>query len=98
MRQDGETAQLSDGRSVFLSTESATKAQRRLALGAVIASAAIFAALAPFAKLRLPEVAAFLPAYQAALVVNDLLTAALLLGQFAILRWRALLVLSAAYL
>jgi len=87
-----------EDRGVFLSTQSATANQRRLALGAVLASALFFAALAPFAKVPLSPVAAFLPAYQAALVVNDLITAVLLLGQFRILRWRALLILSGAYL
>ena len=89
---------VSDGRSALLSTQRATAPQRRLALLAVLVSAALFAALAPFAKLPLPQVPAFLPAYEAALVLNDLLTAALLFGQFAILRWRGLLVLSGAYL
>jgi signal transduction histidine kinase len=87
-----------EDRGVFLSTQPATGSQRRLAFGAVVASALVFAALAPFAKVQLAPVSAFLPAYQAALVVNDLITAVLLLGQFGILRWRALLVLSGAYL
>ena len=89
---------MSDDRAVFLSTQPASAGQRRLALVAVVISALVFAAVAPFAKVSLAPVPAFLPAYQAALVVNDLITAVLLLGQFNILRWRALLVLSGAYL
>lgn len=101
MRHGDETQllrELSGERRAFLSTQRATREHRRLALGTIAVSVAVFAALAPFAKLPLTPVRAFLPAYQAALVFSDLLTAALLFGQFAILRWRALLVLAAAYL
>jgi signal transduction histidine kinase len=82
----------------FLSTQPATRGQQRLALGALLASVAIFLAAAPFAQLRLPAVPAFLPIYQTALVVNELITAVLLFGQFDILRSRAPLVLACAYL
>nr|WP_259371888.1 response regulator [Caldimonas mangrovi] len=61
-------------------------------------SALIFAGLAPFAKLQLPRIGPFIPVYQSALVVNDLVTAVLLFGQFHILRRRALLVLAGGYL
>ena len=82
----------------YLATAAASSGQRRLALGVVLASAAFFLAAAPFAKTPLPAMPAFLPAYQSALVINDLITAVLLFGQFAILRSRALLALASAYL
>jgi signal transduction histidine kinase len=82
----------------FLSMMEPTRAQRRLALGLVIVSVAIFAACAPFAKMQLAPVPAFIPVYEAALVVNDLITAILLFGQFSILRSRPLAVLAAGYL
>jgi signal transduction histidine kinase len=82
----------------LLSTLPAATAAQRLAIAVVLISTAIFAAIAPFAKMQLAPMAAFLPAYQAALIVNDLITAVLLLGQFGVLRWRALLVLAGAYL
>ena len=82
----------------YLSTAPIDVSQRRLALGVVVISALVFAAAAPFAKLELPAVPAFLPIYQSALVINDLITAVLLFGQFGILRSRALLVLASAYL
>lgn len=85
-------------RRPFLSTLPAGPRERRLALGVVLASALIFAAAAPFAKVPLPPVPAFLPIYQSALVVNDVVTAVLLFGQFAMLRSRALRVLAGAYL
>jgi signal transduction histidine kinase len=63
-----------------------------------LASLAVFALLVPFAKVKLPTVMAFVPAYESALAVNDLITAILLFGQFGLLRWRALLVLAGGYL
>jgi signal transduction histidine kinase len=81
----------------FLSTAAAQPRERRLALSVVLASVAIFLAAAPFAKAPLAPVWAFLPAYQSALVINDAITAVLLLGQFAILGQAGLLLLAAAY-
>src|SRR5260221_4069988 len=87
-----------DERRVFLSTLPATPGERRLALIAVSVSAAIFLALVPFAKLPVGQVWAFIPIYQSAFVVNDLITAVLLFGQFSCLKSRALLVLASGYL
>ncbi len=85
-------------RRLFLSTLPAASADRRLALIFVALSALAFAALAPFAKTPLVPVPAFIPLYQSALVIGDLLTAVLLFNQYRILRWPALLPLGAAYL
>lgn len=74
MFHGGETQPLNEEGRAFLSTQLASNDHRRLALGAIAVSAAAFAALAPFAKLPLPQVWAFLPAYEAALVFSDLLT------------------------
>ncbi|MFY9314526.1 MAG: MASE4 domain-containing protein [Burkholderiales bacterium] len=82
----------------YLSTSPISAGQWRLALGVVVVSVLVFAAAAPFATLPLPPLPAFLPIYQSALVINDLITAVLLFGQFGILRSRALLVLASAYL
>ena len=76
----------------------ATERGRRLALAVVAVSFALFFALAPFAKVQLAPVIAFIPMYQSAMVVNDVITATLLFGQFSILRTRAMLALAAAYL
>src|SRR5260221_12247556 len=81
-----------------LATATVTTSHRRLALGVLVLSAVVFVALAPFAKTQLPAVPAFLPIYQSALVIIDLIAAVLLFGQFGILRSRALLVLASAYL
>jgi signal transduction histidine kinase len=90
--------QLTDARPAFLSTLPAGRRDWRIALTVVTVSAVIFAAIAPFAKVGLAPVWAFIPAYQSALAVVDLITAALLLGQFGLLRSQGLLVLAGAYL
>ncbi|HTR84399.1 MAG TPA: MASE4 domain-containing protein [Reyranella sp.] len=69
-----------------------------MALVLIALSFAIFGALIPFAKVPLAQLPAFVPAYQAALLYSDLITAAVFLGQFSIQRTRALLVLGCAYL
>ena len=71
---------------------------RKLALLVVLASVVVFLAAAPFAKVRLGAVSAFIPIYESALLLNDLITAVMLIGHFSILRSRALLVLACGYL
>ncbi len=88
----------SDQQRVFLSILPARSTERRVALGVVLASLAISLAVAPFAKVQLPRVEAFIPIYQSALTFNDLITAVLLFGQFSILRSRAMLLLACGYL
>jgi len=83
---------------ILLSTMPAGRGDRRLALAFVLASVGIFLAAMPFARTPLTPVPAFLPIYQSALIINDLFTAVLLLGQFAILQSRALQVLASGYL
>src|SRR5258708_20137200 len=83
---------------IFLSLLPAGRSERRLAFAVVLASALAFAAVAPFAQVKLPRIDAFIPAYQAALAINDLVTATLLFGQFAILRSPGLVLLASAYL
>jgi len=81
----------------FLSTLPASRGQRRLAATVVLVSLAFFVAAVPFAKAPLVHVPAFIPIYASALVVNDTMTAVLLLGQFLARRAMSLLVLAGAY-
>ena len=83
---------------VSLSTLPASRQERRRALCVVLISLLGFALAAPFAKVKLPTVMAFVPSYESALAINDLITAILLFGQFSILRWRAILLLACGYL
>ncbi|MET4113751.1 PAS domain S-box-containing protein [Bradyrhizobium sp. JR4.1] len=85
-------------RNTFLSTLPATPKDRTAALTIVGVSSILFAMAVPFAGIPLLPVPAFVASYQSALVVADIVTAVLLLSQFAVLRTRALLVLAAGYL
>lgn len=84
--------------SAFLSTMSADSRHWRLAAGAVGISLLIFLAAAPFARLALTPVPAFIPIYQSAVITNDVITAVLLFGHYRFLRAPALLVLICGYL
>src|SRR5262249_34960386 len=94
----GMTVATGDERSVVISSVPTGQWEYRLALAIVLVSAAVFAVAAPFAKTPLTAVPAFLPIYQSALVINDVITAVLLYGQYNILRSRAVLVLASGYL
>src|SRR4051794_12238565 len=82
----------------FVTSRLASAADGRQAFAAVAVSALIFLAAIPFAKVQLAQVWAFIPAYQSALVVCDLVTAVLLLGHAKHARSAALLVLALGYL
>ena len=69
-----------------------------MALGIVLASVVVFAACLPLAKVLLAPVPGFIPVYESALVINDLLTAVLLFGQFRMQPAPALLALGIGYL
>src|ERR1700681_3152539 len=83
---------------ILLATLPPSPGQRRLALVTVAALLAAFAATAPFTSVKLPRIDAFVPALAIAILINDLVIAALIFAQFSIVSWRALLVLAAGYL
>ena len=70
---------------------------RRLAIAVTVASAVVFFMLVPFAKVPLLQLPMFIPIIQSAMIVNDLVTATLLIGQLRLTNSRALLVLACAY-
>lgn len=88
----------SDEHQLLLATLPPSKGQIRLALGVVIGLFVALAFTIPFTNIQLPRVDAFIPAFETAIVFNDLVTAALLFAQFSILRWRSLLVLANGFL
>jgi diguanylate cyclase (GGDEF)-like protein len=55
-----------------------TEGQSRLAFAVVVLSILALFVVAPFARLPLPEIVAFIPSYESALAVSDLVTAILL--------------------
>ncbi|MGE5270824.1 MAG: MASE4 domain-containing protein, partial [Thiohalocapsa sp.] len=81
-----------------LSSAAASPAMQRAGFIAALASAAAFALAAPFAAVPLTPVPAFIPAYETALVLIDLITALLLFAQLAQEPQPALLALAAGYL
>jgi PAS domain S-box-containing protein len=85
-------------RTIFLSTLPASSGDRSAALAVIGLSVVLFVFAAPFAGIPLTPVPAFVASYQSALAINDIITAILLLSQFAILRSRALLFLATGYL
>jgi signal transduction histidine kinase/CheY-like chemotaxis protein len=87
-----------DEAPAFLIDQPAGSSERRRAALVLGVSAALFCALAPFAQRKLAAVAAFIPIYESALVLLDLITAVLLFGQYRILRSGALLLLGSGYL
>src|ERR1700722_1775841 len=85
-------------RSDVLSSLPAGRRQRRLAYAIIAASTMVFVILVPFAKVALRPVPAFIPIYQSALLVNDLITAVFLLGQRQLSRSHGLSLLAGGYL
>ncbi len=82
---------------VPLGATAPNSAERGIAIGLIVLSCLTVVLVAPFARLHLPQIAAFIPAYQAALLVIDLITAAVLYGQFAQNGWSGLLIVASAY-
>jgi two-component system, sensor histidine kinase and response regulator len=76
----------------------AGRRERRLTGAVLLLSVAVCLSVAPFARVKLPALVAFMPGYESAQVISDLITAALLFGQSAIGRSRALLILASSYL
>jgi diguanylate cyclase (GGDEF)-like protein len=87
-----------EDRTDFLSSLPAGRRERSFALLVVAVSTATFALLVPFAKAALTPEPAFIPIYQSALLVNDLITAVFLLGQRALSRSPGLGLLAGGYL
>jgi diguanylate cyclase (GGDEF)-like protein len=83
---------------IFLSTERPTSRETRFAVAAALVSVLIFAAVIPFARNPLEPMAAFIPAYESALIISDLVAGVMLFGQFSISRSRGLFVLASGYL
>ncbi len=82
----------------FLGTATAGRWDRRLGAVFIFLSVAALAVIAPYARTPLPQIPAFVPAYESALWISDLITAILLLGQFYRSQSPSILVLSSGYL
>ncbi|WP_218011436.1 response regulator [Azohydromonas lata] len=84
--------------SAMLATSPASRKECRLVQTVAVVSLLLFAAAVPWARLPLAQVWAFIPLYESALVLVDVITVVLLFGQFWIARSWALLALASGYL
>lgn len=83
---------------ILLSSAQVRPGERRAALWLLFVSIVAFAVAVPFARVPLTPVEPFIPAYEAALIIIDLITVVLLFGQFSCTGAPALLALAAGYL
>lgn len=90
--------QLSSERRAFVAKGRAGSVASRFAIAAVIASALLFLAALPFVSRPFPAIAAFIPAYESALVICDLITAVLLFGHFRFRQSGGVFILATGYL
>ncbi|WP_051329477.1 MASE4 domain-containing protein [Geminicoccus roseus] len=89
----------STGDHAFSLTAKEVGRSHGLLAGAIVAGLVlVLVVTAPFARIPLEGTEAWLPAYAAAVLLIDLIAATLLLGQFTVNGWVALLVLAAGYL
>ncbi len=88
----------SDQQEFLLAALPPSQGQIRLAIGVVVALLVAFVVTAPFTNTELPRVDAFIPALETAIVINDLITSALLFAQFFIVPQWAILTLASGYL
>ena len=82
---------------IVITAAPATDRQRKIALGAMVTMAIIFAIVLPFANVQLARVEAFVLATQSVMCAADLLTAALLFSQYSVYPQRAVLALASGY-
>ena len=73
-----------------LCTTRAGQQDRRLAFAAIGVAVLLFVSLLPFARTPLAKIPAFIPSYESALAISNLITAVMLFGHFTRIRLRAL--------
>ena len=82
----------------LLATLPPSRGQIRLALGIVVALLVAFGVTVPFTYVQLPRIDGFIPAFETASSINDLIASALLFAQFTVVRRWALLILASGFL
>jgi hypothetical protein len=83
---------------LLLAARPPSRLQRQLAYCVMACLLAIFCIAAPYARIPLRPVPAFVPIYATLFIFNEFITAALILAQFWAVRWTWLLVLASGYL
>jgi len=87
-----------DQNGIVLANLPAGPTERRIAFAVALALLGIAAAVAPFASVQLPRSDAWIPITNTYIFIADLVTWVLLISQFEIVRWHALLVVASGYL
>ena len=87
-----------DQNVIVLANLPAGRTERRIAFAVALALLSIAAVVAPFASVQLPRNDAWIPITNTYIFLADLVTWVLLISQFNIVRWHALLVLASGYL
>jgi signal transduction histidine kinase len=87
-----------DQNVIVLANLPAGRTERRIAFAVALALLSIAAVVAPFASVPLPRSDAWIPITSTYIFLADLVTWVLLISQFNIVRWHALLVLASGYL
>jgi two-component system, sensor histidine kinase and response regulator len=87
-----------DQNGIVLANLPAGPTERRIAFAVGLAILGIAGVVAPFASVQLPQNSAWIPITNAFIFLADLVTWALLISQFDIVRRPALLVLASGYL
>jgi hypothetical protein len=85
-------------REFMISTVAPGRWQKRCAVGFLLVLAAMTGVALCLGQVQLPRIDASIPAFPAAMLISDLLTAFLLFAQFSILRSLALIAISTGYL
>lgn len=84
--------------AILLAAQPASRSQRRMASGALLLLLIVFVATLPFASIQGPPVPTLIVVLHTILAINDLITAVLLFGQYALARSRGLNILAGGYL
>jgi MYXO-CTERM domain-containing protein len=96
--RDGHDVKSSGTKRTALPLAPATPRDQWMAFAVVLISVLAFIAAVPFADVPLPKISAFIPSYESALAINDLVTAVLLFGRATRRCSRAYLALACGYL
>jgi hypothetical protein len=82
---------------LLLAARPPSRLQRRSAYCAMACLLAVFCIAVPYANVQLQPVPAFVPIYVTINLINDLITADLIVSQYWVVRWTWLLVLASGY-
>ena len=85
-------------RQILLAFTPPSQGQRWIALAFVLFMLIVFVITAPFVNYPLPQFNAFIPAFETALFICQLITASILLSEYTVSHSRELLVLASGYL